>query len=109
MIVWSGWGILAVAGFMIGGVLAAILTEGQGIDDTGFFFAVTAFTAAAVTFAANEWVRRRPQKVVVDAATGAETVQARSHSLFFIPIRYWPILYYAVGALAVGSALKNSL
>jgi len=40
---------------------------------------------------------RRPTRTLVDKESGDEVVLRQAHTMFFVPMRYWAMLYALVG------------
>jgi hypothetical protein len=39
--------------------------------------------------------------VLIDKATGEEVVLKPKHSLFFVPVELWPVVFVALGLISV--------
>jgi hypothetical protein len=37
------------------------------------------------------------KRVVIDKETGEEIVLASNHSLFFVPVQLWPVIFVVIG------------
>jgi len=108
MIIWSGWGILAILPVVVMLVVGdSIDTSGLGLaaeQRDGLFWMATGVVGALFVFALDRWrASRNPDRVLVDPQTGQEVVYRRQDSLFFIPLRYMWILYL-IGAV-VGAVM----
>ena len=96
MIIWKGYGLLAVLfailGLIIGGLIgAAFETDRVWPITVGLLLA-----AAANHFTAKKLDSQA--KIVIDPETGQQILLKRGDSLFFIPLKYWT---YVIAALAV--------
>jgi hypothetical protein len=86
MIIWSGWGILAILPVVV------MLVVGDGIDTSGLgleaeqrdgLFWMATGVGALFVFALDRWrASRDPDRVLVDPQTGQEVVYRRQDSLF---------------------------
>ena len=100
MIIWNGWGFL-VAIIVFGcSLLGEIATESFFSNDTYYQSHVWPLTVALLAAAVLVWLLglylgRRPKRVVIDKATGQELVLDGKDDLFFVPVRYWPLLLVA--------------
>ena len=102
MIFWSGYGIVvALIGFF-----TLIMTEfiSEYIADDRSFYQENSWVifigmiiSAVITYGFNKLLQKEKSKIVIDKVTGEEFELRKSHSLFFINIKYWPILYILIG------------
>lgn len=108
MIIWKGFGILvpliAIFGMVGGTVLASVfgfaemgLGLGLGLAAIGNWFIWKA-------------INSQPGKVLVDPQTGQQVILKPTHSLFFIPARFWtwPMALFAVMMMLGASGAKES-
>ncbi|PXY26198.1 hypothetical protein DI005_07045 [Prauserella sp. PE36] len=98
MIVWSGWGILALVFAMLGAMVGTLagLAVGVVAEPTNFGTALgLAAAAVAIWFVGRRLNRPKPG---FDERTGERVMLGGRHKLFFVPMQYWGP---AVGALAV--------
>lgn len=102
MIIWKGWGFL-VAVIAFACLLASeFLTERYFADDRyyqqhGWPKLAGFFLAGAIVWILSMLWKDKPGRVMVDKQTGAEIVLKKSDSLFFIPIRHWGPILFALG------------
>ena len=105
MIVWSGWGVLTVI-FGLLGVLAGragleplLLRLNSSLPlNTGL--AIGLLAAALV----NGFVALRlgsAGRELIDAQTGQRAVLQRPNTLFFIPMRYWSVVFLVLAIAAL--------
>ena len=102
MIIWKGWGILAVL------ITAAVMLIFQGIVGAAFgdpqFYkthdwpkgAALLLSGIAVYFTGC-YFNGKPGRVLIDKATGREVTLRHKHSMFFIPMEYWGFILVAIG------------
>ena len=104
MIIWSGWGwLVAVIAFGCL-VLTELVVEGVTKDESyyqahGWPKLLAFWIAAVLVFILARFSARSPGKTVIDKDTGKEIVLGKNHALFFIPIRFWPIVLGVLGAV----------
>lgn len=104
MIIWSGWGLLAIpVGFI--GIMFGVAVDRAlypGIEPMPSWPLALGLLLAA---AAAWWLGRRlnaaGDQVLQDPATGALVRLRRRHSLFFIPLQWWSIAMLAFAALVL--------
>lgn len=102
MLIWSGRGILAALVFLGMLILGTILFYGSSID---YAFVIAGFVAAIFSwYFGNKW-NAKPTKILVDQKTGKEHHIKPNHSLFFVPMQYWGILF---SVLAIIILFQNS-
>lgn len=104
MIIWQGFGFLvAIIGIA---VLVAVEYAMRAITKDMTYYTTHGWpkllgfwiTAVIIYFIAR-FFDSRPGKVVIEKDTGKEIVQRRSHSLFFVPLRFWPYVLAALGVV----------
>jgi hypothetical protein len=98
MIIWTGWGFLVAlivfACALVTNLIADSRTGGDAYWNAHKWPMGVALLVAAILcwFIGLAFHDRKP-RVLIDAETGKEVVFRKSHSLFFIPVRWWgPIL-----------------
>jgi hypothetical protein len=102
MLVWQGAGVLvAILG---GGVVVLtnfVATKVFGEVKYGNprpWIGFVAFgLAAALVWGLHRRLSRTPPRVVIDKETRQEIVLEERHTLFFIPVKYWPAIFLAIG------------
>ena len=102
MIIWRGFGWAVVAITFAVLVSTELGVERQFADEQYYqthgwpkLFALA--VSAAFVWLLSAYLKGRPGRVVIDKATGEELTLGKDHDLFFIPVRYWPILLVALG------------
>ena len=98
MIIWQGLGFLVV---LI--LLAAILVAGPVFDTPAmaeyekFSDVAIFFTSALLTLLLGLYLRRRKDRVLIDEASGEKIILRSRHTLFFIPVLFWPAIFAGLG------------
>jgi hypothetical protein len=94
MVVWSGKGILSVLVLIVSFVLLVnVIPKAQG----DYAFVLSFFIAAAFSwFMGKKW-NEGEARTVVDKTTGQEFTLKPNHSLFWIKMQYWGIIFGAFG------------
>ena len=104
MIIWRGLGFFV---FVIG-FGSLILTEfvsetithnDRFYQEHGWIVMLGMFLAAVLTYAFHCLLVRRKDRTVIDKETGEEFVLRSDDSLFFIPVRWWPLVFVIVGVV----------
>ncbi len=102
MIIWNGLGFLAgVIGF--GFMIATQYLTGLAFDDQSYYQAhgwpkmAACFAAAVPVYFLGHYLNVKRARVLMDPETGEDVVLANKHSLFFIPMQHWAILYVVLG------------
>jgi len=111
MIIWSGLGFLVVVFGFAALILTEIVSEKLTGDDEfyqqhGWVILIGMLVAAALTYGLHRVLLRQKARVLIDKETGQEIVVRPNHSLFFIPVKWWPAVFTAIGvgfAIAGGS------
>jgi hypothetical protein len=103
MIIWSGLGFLPVVFFIL---ISFFIYDHdpKGFGATNNPIAYTLLLTGIITFVIGYLLRRRPERTLVDKATGREVHFRASHSFFFIPLVYCGPLFmvWAVYLLMTG-------
>jgi len=106
MIVWSGFGFLVA----IIGLASLVFTEiafesitknEQFYQQNSWVILVAMVVAAILTFGLHKLLSLKKPRIVIDKETGKEMEIRGSHSLFFIPVKWWPILFLILGLVLV--------
>jgi len=98
MIIWSGLGFLPIVFMIVFGLGFTAENNGPITDKA---LAYTFFLTGLASGASGWWLRKRPAQVVIDKATGKEMTLRKSHSLFFIPMLYWGLIFIAMALYEV--------
>lgn len=103
MIVWSGRGILSAL-VLIVTLICLILVLPSELSDIGFM--ISLFVAAAFSwFMGRKWNEEEGQ-VVIDKASGKEFLIKPNHSLFWIKMQYWGIIFALMGVVVLVQVLN---
>lgn len=111
ILIWSGWGILVLVFFIVGGLIG-IPIAGLFPQEGDIGVAVMAITGGLVAGLGSFFLARKIEsgeaRAFIDEQTGQRIVVRKSAgSLFFIPTRYWayvaPVVGIALGALMMMS------
>ena len=106
MIVWQGFGILAV---VIPVVLIVVVTvvwtaiSGSSTPsdrDTTLIVAIAALASAPLVYLLDKRLAARPGRTMIDKATGQEVEMRGAHTLFFVRMKYWAWLL-GIGGLVL--------
>jgi len=55
--------------------------------------------AAALTYGLHRLLLLQKGRVMIDKQTGQEIVLRSNHSLFFIPVKWWPVVFAVLGVV----------
>ncbi|OPH58969.1 hypothetical protein BC351_21775 [Paenibacillus ferrarius] len=102
MVIWKGWGILAVlmamAGFVIGMMIeSAIYGSSKGILH-GWPYTLTLIAAAVGIWFSGKALNKSAGRVLVDPQTNQQFKMGTPHTLFFIPMQYTS---FVLGLIAI--------
>ena len=102
MIFWSGRGGFVALIVFVMVFLAEFGSENYFQDKTYYQthawpMAVAFFCAALLTFFLARYLGQNLGRTVIDKATGQEIILKPSHRLFFVDIKYWPIILACIG------------
>lgn len=105
MVVWTGLGFVVA----LVGILALVATQmiaGAVTGNENFYQENTwiilygMIGAALVTFILNKTLLVPKTQTVIDKESGQEMVLKKDHSLFFVPTKWWPIIWVVLGVIA---------
>lgn len=107
-IFWTGWGIL-IGVLGISALVATQLIVNTATRDDNFYSThawpkLLAFGFAAIVTAPTGWaLNRKKIRQVMNPKTGIDQMveQHGHHSLFFIPVQYWWVVYLVFGAIGI--------
>jgi len=96
MIVWSGRGFLSVLVLILSFMfLVAIVPR----DQSEYVFTLSFFTAGLFSwFMGKKW-NEQEGRIFIDKTTGQEINFKPNHSLFWIKMQYWGIIFGVIGLL----------
>lgn len=102
MLIWSRWGILAaVIPFVCMLVVEMVVNRifGFGYFDSNRWPRVLGmWLGAAGVYVVNSYLKKTQKGVVmIEKETGREVVLKSKDSLFFIDIKYWPLILIGLG------------
>jgi hypothetical protein len=107
MLIWRGWGILAIliplVALGFGAMIGAALAPTNGLA-AGVVTAIFGLAGAATVWVVGERLNGAPGRLLVDPATGEKVMLRSTHSLFWIPLQWWaPVaaLFSIVFAIAM--------
>ncbi|MEM9339101.1 MAG: hypothetical protein AAGA66_10260 [Bacteroidota bacterium] len=102
MIIWSGRGFLAPLVFISTGVLFTfLLPEGQSDLAVSIGFILAGVFSWVM---GRKWNGEAP-KTYLDQATNQQVVVKPNHTLFWIKIEYWGIVFGAIGLFRIVTSL----
>ena len=85
--------ILLAALFVVGLVFdRPAMTEYEKFQDAAIFF-----TSALPTLLLGLSLRRRKGRGLIDEASGEKIILRSRHTLFFIPVLFWPVIFAGAG------------
>ncbi|WP_160111985.1 hypothetical protein [Aquimarina sp. AU58] len=94
MIIWSGRGILSVLMLIITLVISIKILPKEQLD-YGFIIATYA-SGLFSWFFGYKW-NTKPDRVVIDEKTKERIMIKRNHTLFWIKMQYWGIIFWGLG------------
>jgi hypothetical protein len=102
MIIWQGLGILVAVVCLGGLAVTEKVFEGMTGDDYfyqdhGWVKLIGMLFVAALTYGLHKLLLLQKGQLVIDKETGEEIVLRPTHSLFFIPVKWWPVAFVVLG------------
>ncbi|MDY0189930.1 MAG: hypothetical protein RBR22_04270 [Desulfuromonas sp.] len=108
MLIWKGWGILAIICPLICALLIEFCVD--SLFGSGFYQAASwplplAFMLSAIpVLFFGQKLNKKPGRIVIDPENNEKLVLKETHSLFWVPLQYWSI---ALCGLSVWIYLAN--
>ena len=104
MIIWSGFGfavaVLGFAALLFTEIISEKITGNDRFyQEHGWVILIGMLVAAALTYGLHRLLLLERGRVVIDKQTGQEIVLRSNHSLFFIPVRWWPLVFTILGVV----------
>jgi hypothetical protein len=103
MIVWSGKGFLSVL-VLIGALIISIWLLPDSLSDYGFVIAC--FVSAGFSWIFGKKWNTQNERIVTDDKTGQKLRIINNHTLFWIPMHYWGIIFSLSGIIIL---FQNSI
>ena len=106
MIIWSGLGflvpVIGCAALLFTGLISEkIAGDAQFVQQHGWLSGVGMLVAAPLTYGFHRLLLLQKGRVVIDKETGHEVVLRSKHSLFFVPVKWWPVVFAVLGVVFV--------
>lgn len=102
MIIWSGFGIV-VGAIGIVSLIATEITLEALTNNERFYqehpwgILLAMVMAAVLTYGFHLLLSLEKPRVMIDKETGREIARRTNHSMFFIPVKVWPVLFVILG------------
>jgi len=101
MIVWQGKGYLIAVAVFLCSLVMQLATNYLTHDSTYYErapwpLAIALAIASIIVLLMDRFLFEENTLVLIDKATGEEVHLAKTHSLFFIPMKYWPYILFAI-------------
>ncbi|UXP30972.1 hypothetical protein N6H18_11485 [Reichenbachiella agarivorans] len=94
MVVWSGRGILSVLVLLLSFVgFIIVLPKGYELHAVSYALLITGIFS---WFLGKRW-NNHPGRIIIDKNTGEKINLKTNHSIFWIPMQYWGILFTLLG------------
>nr|WP_297919279.1 hypothetical protein [uncultured Allomuricauda sp.] len=103
MIVWSGRGFLSIL-ILVATLFLCFLVLPDEYSDYGFV--ITAFVTGIFSwFFGKKW-NLQNERIVIDEKTGQKLKIKNNHTLFWIPMQYWGVIFSVLGTIIL---FQNSI
>ena len=100
MIIWKGWGILAL-------VIPLLISVGvgAGVDyyygedfykNSTWAMPIVLGLSSVIVFLLGQKINNQPGKILIDPENNQEIEFKITHSMFWIPLQYWGIIILAI-------------
>lgn len=103
MVIWTGKGIAALLFVAIGyGITASLINTGSNED---LEIAYSMLIASPLTFFVGRYWNR--PRVILDPQTQQEVLFKPKHSVFWIPMQYWGIIFLIIGIIFLSGVAQG--
>jgi len=100
MLVWKGWGLMALGIPVICSLLTGFIVNyhfGEGFYKASSWPMPVAFLVSAIpVFILGYKLNNKPGRIVVDIETNEQIELKTIHSFFWIPMQYWGIIIVCI-------------
>ena len=103
MIVWSGRGFLSIIVLLVTLFLSVSIFSTENAD---YGFITTAFVTGIFSWYFGKKWNTKNERIVIDEKTGQRLKIKNYHTLFWIPMQYWGIIFSSLGIIIL---YQNSL
>lgn len=105
MVVWQGAGIAAalipaILGFIAQWGVDSYFGHGYAVAH-GWQNAIAWSVGAAIVWVAGTRLEKQPGKLLVDPATGNNVELKEKHTLFWIPMKYWAVIWVMASVVSL--------
>ena len=98
MIVWTGRGLLSIIVLVISFFLCAVIIPKEYSD---YIFVLSAFIAGVFSWVFGKKWNLQNERIVIDEETGQRLKIKNTHTLFWIPMQYWGIIFFVFGIVVL--------
>jgi len=100
MVVWKGWGILAlIIPLLISLTVGSIIDAQYGEDfykNSSWAMPLVLVLSSIVVFVVGYKINNKPGKIVIDPENNEQIELKTTHTMFWIPLQYWGIIILAI-------------
>jgi len=105
MLIWQGAGIMAalipaILGFIAQWGVDRYFGHGYAMAH-GWQNAIAWLVGAIIVWVVSVSLEKQPGKVLVDPTTGNKVELKAKHTLFWVPMKYWAIVWVVAGIYAI--------
>lgn len=95
MVFWRGWGIIGILfPILVSGILAAL---GLSDENSKWFYFIGLTLSAIPVWFIGKRLNKDKDEVFMNERTGQQFKLGNRHTLFFIPLQYFAVLYPLLG------------
>lgn len=97
--VWQGFGFLG--GVVIPALIYGLVSSITGISNQSDVWIITSLPAAIAVFAFGTYLHKNDKgKVYIDTETGQPVAMKPKHTIMFVSLRVWSLVFVVIGILA---------
>ena len=100
MVVWKGWGILAlIIPLLISLTVGSIIDAQYGEEfykNSSWAMPLVLVLSSIVVFVVGYKINNKPGKIVIDPENNEQIELKTTHTMFWIPLQYWGIIILAI-------------
>ncbi len=108
MIVWKGWGIMALLIPLVCSLLVEAVVDYTYVIDfyksNDWAMPLVLALSSIIVFSLGRTLNSRPGRIVIDIETNEHIELKKTHSMFWIPLQYWAVI---IMALSIWMYIEN--
>jgi len=102
MIIWKGWGVLAILIPLICSLLAQLAFDSLSGDgfykESDWAMPLVISLSSILVFVVGYKLNNKQGRILIDPENNEQVELKETHSMFWIPLQYWGIIVFVISA-----------